>query len=51
MEDSEKDLELEDRHHDYDDENAEVGASDHSFNLAKEPEDGSGINYDRSMDH
>ena len=51
IEDSEKDPELKELQLDYDDENAEIGVSDNSFDQRQVPGDESDLNYDPSGDH
>ena len=51
MEDSKKDPELEEQQLDHNDENAEIGASDNSFNSGREPRYQSDLYYDPSRDH
>ena len=51
MGDSEKDPKLEEHELEYDDENVEIGVSNNSFDLGREPGDESCLDYDPSKDH
>ena len=51
MEDLEKDPELEEHQLHHNDENAEIGASDNSFDWGGEPRDESDLDYDPYRDH